>query len=75
VLVTDSPVIQFAFSSSFKKPRKFISHSCSVISVDASSYAANRHTKAVQLSQMDEIREFFISNGRDLGPLKMYKIK
>ena len=61
-------VVQFAFSSSFKKPRKFISHSCSIISIDASSYTANCHTKAVQLSQMDEIHELFISNGRDLRP-------
>ncbi len=70
VCVNDSCsfVVQFTFSCSFKKPRKFISYSCSVISIDSSSYAAHHHTKAVQLSQMDEIRELFISNGRDLGP-------
>jgi hypothetical protein len=55
-------VVQSAFSSSFKKPRRFIPHSCSVISIDASCYAANHHTKAVQLAQMYEIWEPFISN-------------
>jgi hypothetical protein len=30
-----------------------------IISIDASSYAANRHTNAVQLLQMDEICELF----------------
>jgi hypothetical protein len=36
-------------------------------------YAANRHTKATQLAELDEVRELFISNRRDVAP-KMFDV-
>jgi hypothetical protein len=66
-------IVLFSFSSSFKKPSKFIPHSCCVTSVDSTSRAANRHTKATQLAELDEVRELFVSNGRDVAPKDLKK--
>ena len=63
-------VVQFAFSTSFKTPQKFIPHSCSVTQVDTGSLSVNRHAKAAHLARVPEIRALFVGDdARDVRPI------